>query len=478
MSLQILDPQSQQTLSRLKQDIESPSYRTFLLKNSGQAVIDNLSAKILEASLGAGDARELANRSIVQMDFIRQSSGQAEQQYLGITPFSVMVEDESELEAIQLDGWLQLSADTFRWASKLLLPLLASGESLQLYSRYVRPAYAKPNIFRFSLKNIGTDTLQNMVLTRQGTDILSLDGDTYSNTINLGDIAPSVVKTVYLKSYAIDPAVLGPARIEIWQGTTRLSTLSVDALGVGRFYSTVEEVRKFLTTINVDIVSEDEEIRDLISKATNRIEEDTRRRFYIASVTERYDDPGIGKLVLRNWPLIEVTAIRFYDQSNKLVKELKPTETDWSERVIVDTENGFLELPITRQPIFLATDIVRWRTGAPAERAEWPRSADVRRMTSIVTWIEADYTYGYQTIPQLVREACTKLVVMVLLGKKGASESQGTSTITIAGLGETWGQGAGVYGGPFGALIGQLNADVEKAITLLRRRRALAISIL
>jgi len=67
---------------------------------------------------------------------------------------------------------------------------------------------------------------------------------------------------------------------------------------------------------------------------------------------------------------------------------------------------------------------------------------------------------------------------MVLLGKKGASESQGTSTITIAGLGETWGQGAGVYGGPFGSLIGQLNAEVERGITLLRRRGALAVSIL
>jgi len=163
---------------------------------------------------------------------------------------------------------------------------------------------------------------------------------------------------------------------------------------------------------------------------------------------------------------------------NKMVKELKPTDTDWSEQVIVDKENGFLEFPIMRQPIFLTTDTIPWRTGAPSAGAEWPQSADVRRMASILAWIEVDYVYGFEAIPELTQKTCMKLVVMELLGKKGASESQGTSTFTIAGLGETWGQGAGIFGGPFGALLGQLNADVEKDIVLLRRRRGITVSIM
>jgi hypothetical protein len=98
-------------------------------------------------------------------------------------------------------------------------------------------------------------------------------------------------------------------------------------------------------------------------------------------------------------------------------------------------------------------------------------------MTSIVNWIEVDYIYGFEAIPELAQDACMKLVVMELLGKKGASESQGTSTFTIAGMGETWGQGAGIFGGPFGSLLGKLNADVEKDIALLRQRRGITISI-
>jgi hypothetical protein len=438
--------------------------------------MENVRLRLLEVGRAIADASEFAQRAIPELSYTRQSSGIAEKQCLGIGPIAVTTEDPEELEAVLMDGWLQLSSDTFRWGSLLQIGTLQPGEYLDVYAKYQKPSYEATRTFQFSLRNIASDTLLNAILSATGSDLLSLNGVDFSASVDLGALAPGTVKIIWIRTASVGLVVLN-AKIEALSGTTVLSSVGFHVAG-GRAYCAIHQVRSFLTTINVDVITSDDEILDLIYDAAEHIDRATQRRFDMTLTTERYDDPGVGKLVLRNWPIVEVNAIRLYDHSNKMMKELKPTDTDWSERVIVDDENGFLELPITRQPIFLATDIIRWRTGAPSEWAEWPRSADVRRMASIVAWIEVDYVYGFQAIPELAQKACMKLVAMELLGKKGASESQGTSTFTIAGMGETWGQGAGVFGGPFGALLGQLNADVEKNLTLLQRRRGVAVSIL
>jgi len=474
MSLAFQDT-SGQALRPFRLDEIQPTHRRFRIKNISGSQLENVKLRLLEVGRSVTDASELVQRAIPELSYTRQSSGAAEKQYLGIGPIAVTTEDPEELEAVLTDGWLQLSPDSFRWGSILQIGTLQPDEYLDVYARYQKPSYEATRTFQFSLRNIGSDTLLNAVLTAAGSDLLSLNGVDFSASVNLGNLAPGTEKIIWIRTASIGLTVLN-AKIEALSGAASLSSTDFYVAG-GRAYCSVHEVRSFLTTINVDVITSDEEILDLIYDAAEAIDRSTRRRFDMTLTTERYDDPGIGKLVLRNWPLVEVNAIRLYDQSNKLLKELKPTDADWSERVIIDKENGFLELPITRQPVFLATDIIRWRTGAPAERAEWPRSADVRRMTSIVNWIEVDHIYGFEAIPELAQDACMKLVVMELLGKKGASESQGTSTFTIAGMGETWGQGAGVFGGPFGALLGKLNADVEKDTALLRQRRGITISI-
>jgi len=464
------------SIQALRIDEAQPTYRKFRIKNTSASPIENVKLRLLELGRAAIDASELSQRAVPELSYTRQSSGLAEKQYLGIGPIAVTTEDPEELEAVLMTGWLQLSPDSFRWGSLLQIGTLGAGEYLDVYARYQKPVYASTLTFQFSLHNIGTDTFLNAVLTASGSDLLSLNGVDFSSSVILGNLAPGIVKTIWIRTASVGFIVVN-AKIEALTGSSIVSSIKFDVAG-GRAYCSIHQVRSFLTTVNIDVVSSDEEILDLIYDAAEHIDRATQRRFDMTLTTERYDDPGVGKLVLRNWPIVEVNAIRLYDHSNKMMKELKPTDTDWSERVIVDDENGFLELPITRQPIFLATDIIGWRTGAPSERAEWPRSADVRRMASIVAWIEVDYVYGFQAIPELAQKACMKLVAMELLGKKGASESQGTSTFTIAGMGETWGQGAGVFGGPFGALLGQLNADVEKNLTLLQRRRGVAVSII
>jgi len=470
LSLQVLDPQSKQGLSRLKQDVAPTGFRTFLINNSGSQVLDNLSVKAVESGIGKADASELANRSVIQMDY---TGGQ---EFIGVSPIRVMVEDETELEAILLDGWLQLSADTFRYASKLILPQLAGGESIQIYVRYARPAHSTPNIFRFTLKNVSENTLDNVILTRQGTDQLSLDGQTYSNSVNLGDMAPSVEKTVYLKSYAIDPSLLGPAVIEIHQGSTQLSTLPFGSIGSGRYYCSVDEVRNYLTTINVDVVSEDEEIRDLITKSAQEIDRATRRRFDVVTVTESYDGSGQQKLVLHNYPIMAVHEVKIYNLNRQIVTDIKDTDQDFASKIIIDSVNGFLTLPSAS---YWLTNPYFWPNTSfgPAMLMKGTDYDYSNRFGKGIANIEVNYTFGFQVPPEGIRDSCKKMTVIELLKKKGASDTQGAAVIAIAGMSETFSaRGSGQGGtGPYGHLIGELQADIEATIEHYRKKRLLVV---
>lgn len=262
------------TLTRLKQDLLSPGYRTFILKNLGQQVLDKLSASVADAGFDAADASQLRNRSIIQADFIRQSTQLPETQFMGVSPLTIMVEDEDELNAVLANGWLQLSADTFRWGSRLLLPELAANESIQLYTRYQHPTPTAPNIFEFTLQNIGTDTFQNMTLSAQGQDQLSLDNVTFSGSVSLGSIAPGSMKTVYLNSYSIDPGILGTGQVLILQNSTKLAALSFDMFEASRFVSIYGDLVSVKERLNKGIneTDQDERILRALSQASNFID--------------------------------------------------------------------------------------------------------------------------------------------------------------------------------------------------------------
>ena len=462
----------------MKQDVVSPGYRTFILKNIGTGLLDNLGVQVLEAGVGSGDASQLSNRSIVTMAFTRLSTGLPETQYLGVSPLSVLTEDPAEISPVLLNGWLQLSADTFRWANKLLLPALAVGESLQLYSRYSRPAYATPNTFQFTLQNIGTDTLQNTVLTAQGSDLLSLDGVTFTATLNLGNLAPSVQKTVYVKSYGIDPGKLGPAQIQILQVGKLLSSLPFDAIGFGRYYSSVSEVTKYLTTIDVSVVTTDEEIRDLILRSANEIDRATRRRFDVVTVTERYNGVGQQKLVLDNYPIISVQEVQIYNPNNQLVADIKSTDSNFATELIIESVNGFITLPSPAIPN-LASPLAGIGAGwQPLLTPYYPQpSAGVPYDYSThfgrgIANIAITYTYGYQVPPEGIRDACMKMVVIELLKKKGTSDSQGAATVAVAGMSESFAaRGAQGGGGPYAHVLDELQGDVDATLELFRKRR-------
>jgi hypothetical protein len=70
-----------------------------------------------------------------------------------------------------------------------------------------------------------------------------------------------------------------------------------------------------------------------------------------------------------------------------------------------------------------------------------------------------------------------KMVAIELLKKKGASDTQGASVISIAGMTESFAarggttQAGGGAAGPFGHIISELQADIDSTLDGFRKRR-------
>jgi len=210
-----------QTLLELRFDTpDATAYRHFIVRNPDATGYGAVKVRLRAWGQGASDASFLSQRPAIQMDYTRQSSSQLEQQFIGIDPIGITVIDETELEAVLTNGWLQLSADTFQWGSLVLIGALAPNDFVELFAKYVRPTFSlNPQyVFIFRLTNIGSDTLQNVVLTRQGSDQLSLDGVQYGNSVSLGMLSPGSSKTVYVQTSQIQSEPL-VALIEVLSGS-------------------------------------------------------------------------------------------------------------------------------------------------------------------------------------------------------------------------------------------------------------------
>jgi hypothetical protein len=467
------------SLEALRLDELQPTYRIFRLKNIGSSKVENAKARLEEVGHAVADASQLAQRAVLEMDYTRHSSGAPEQQFLGVGPISVMTEDPEELEAVLMTGWLQLSADTFRWGSLLEIGMLDIGELVDLYARYQKPTYVSEQTFQFSIRNIGTDTLDNMVLTRQGSDTLSLDGSLFSNSINLGVMAPGTIKTIWIKTSSISPRAVN-GKIEALAGTVSSGSIRFDVAG-SRAYCSIHQVRSYLTTIDLGIVTTDEEILDLIYRSANEIDRATRRRFDIVTVTELYDGAGQQKLVLDNYPIVSIQEVKIRNPDNQVVTDIKSTDANFASELIIDAQNGFITLPSAGIPM-LGSQLgaLGWYPPIyayqPFPAAGVPFDYTTHFGRGIAN-IEVTCTYGYPTPPSGIRDACMKMVVIEALKKKGASDTQGATTLSVAGMSETYATrgGAGGGAGPFGHLIDELQQDVDATLELFRKRRWLAV---
>jgi len=473
MTSAIYDAAGTKIIAVLRPDDSAESYRSFLFKNMSPDQLTDLEARLAEMGFGDSDASYLKSRS--QLTLAYSKSGSPYSKFVHASGIYVETEIPTDLEARLTNGWLQLSSDKSIWRSYVTIGTLASGATSRLYARLTLPTLlAAYQDLTFTLKNIGSVPLTSAILTASGSDLLSLTGgNDYAASIILGNIAVGATKTIYLRSYAIRRDLIFPAKIEVYAGSTLETSILFDSPGAGRIYCSPQTIKDFLATIDTSVVTSDEEILELISKAADAIDKGTERRFDFRTETDqRYDDPGVGKIVLRGWPILEVSSVKLYDQANTLIKTFAPTDADWLTNVTIDYDNGFIEIPIIRQPSMAATELYRWAASGGQEPSDWPRRAEMTRMTTIVATLAITYKYGCQIPPAPIRNACMKMVAAELLAKKGASDSQGVGSMTMAGLGINYPRG------PYEPMPERLRADADRAIQEFRRRDQVAVSIL
>jgi hypothetical protein len=194
----------------LKIDAEAAgTYRQFRLKNISGKMVEDIKLRLIEIGEAITDISQLAQRANLLLSYTRKSSGGGEKQYLGVGPISVMTENPEELETVLMNGWAQLSSDTFRWGNLLEIGPLDPGEYLDIYARYLpQPPNAGRETFQFSIRNIARDVFVNAVLTASGSDLLSLDGQNFAQNVQLRDLPPARVVVVWIQTETIGMRII------------------------------------------------------------------------------------------------------------------------------------------------------------------------------------------------------------------------------------------------------------------------------
>lgn len=448
-------------------------YRKFQVYNNQTTDALGVITQVAETGFSKTDQSQLGNRSIFSAAYTHSVRG-AETSYLATGPISTTVQLSAELSLTILDGLLQISKDTFVWAASDTLSTLTKQTAQIYYLRYSPPTY--PFTTRLTLKNIGANTFTSISLTPPSTDQLSTDGVTYANpgvAVNVGTLAAGASVTFWLKSTSILNLIAAQVQVVLSASPTVIQTyVPVQAAG-GRAYCLVNDVRQYLKTIDVDVVSDDDEIMDLIILESKEIDRSTRRRFDVATVTELYDGSGQQKLVLDNYPIIAIQEVKIINADNQVITDIKGTDSNFANELIIDYVNGFITLPSLGIPQ-LAIPVGAWY---PVLTTPYPPPARgvpadyVGHFGAGISNVRITYVYGFQQPPEPIRHACEKLVTIELLRKKGSSDSQGLSSEAIAGVTMQYSaRGATGGAGPFGHMIAELALDVKDIMTQYRKR--------
>ena len=228
-------------------------------------------------------------------------------------------------------------------------------------------------------------------------------------------------------------------------------------------YCTVDQVRQFLKDVDIDVVTSDPELQRLLEKAKDGINRSTRMAFEPTALVERYDGKGQQKLILNHWPLISLTYAKIYNMNNQLVRTL--AESD----VILEKPIGCITIPAPFYWLYYWPYTPYFGSVAPSLT---PSRYDYFNLFGIGTAnVEVSYNYGYATAPPRIADAAIKMVSIEILQKKGVSQTQGTSGVSMVGITETYGQtGAAGGSGPFKGLIDEWQKDIEEDLALYRSK--------
>jgi hypothetical protein len=471
MSFVLQDPTGA-ALQDLRVDTPDLSaFRKFLVYNNNLGAGTGLTLQVQETGFSRTDQSYLTNRAVISASYVHSVRG-AETSSLATGPVSTLTQLPLELSLTILDGLLQLSPDTFSWGPTLALATLAAQSSIPAWLRYLIPTF--PFTTRLTLKNIGSATFSNISLTPPATDQLSTDGQTYQSagaSISVGTLHAGGSVTFWLRSISIQNLIA--AQLQLMSGGSGLSQIPIQAAG-SRAYCLVKDVRAFLKRIDIDDVTDDEEIMNLITTSAKDIDRATRRRFDVCTVTEQYNGNGQQMLVLDNYPLLSVQEVQIKNMANQLVTDIRSTDANFAQELIIDFVRGYLTLPPAAMPYSLYPPYTGWF---------WPSSSYVGDISTRMAWdysshfgagvrnVVVTYTYGFQQPPEPIRMACMKLTIIELLKKKGSADSQGMATEGMAGATFQYtARGMSGGAGPFGHIIAELQQDVEADLEKYRKR--------
>jgi hypothetical protein len=316
------------TISELRFDAtEAVSYKQFAILNPG-ATVAGAQVTAQEAGLGKADASQLGNRAVIAFTSGLVSGS------LAVGPVSIFQSlSPANLTFHLSDGMLQLSADSFTWADYVSIGALTGGSTSTVYAKYNKSLLGlstSPPTFitRMVIKNISLSSITSIVLTPADTNTtVSLDGTTYTASVTVGTLTAGSSSTVYVKTTDITQFPYATVQAsDTTNPTTDTATIPFMVAG-GRAYCTIQEIRDFLQGIDLDVVTTDEEMLDLIQHSANGIDRATRRRFDMVTATETYDGAGQQKLVLDNYPIIAVSEVVIKNLNNAVVTDIKSTDS-------------------------------------------------------------------------------------------------------------------------------------------------------
>jgi uncharacterized phiE125 gp8 family phage protein len=189
-----------------------------------------------------------------------------------------------------------------------------------------------------------------------------------------------------------------------WNGDALVDTSTVTLSPYA--LTTVEKVKRLLHTSST---TDDDLITELINSCSAKIERLCNRQFLARAYTERMDGHDTHKLVVKHYPINEITAI--YEVSGAGSEEETELIADTIYRY--DSETGIIEL---------IADV-------------WTSAFDTAFAAGFLNY-EVQYNGGYATIPDDVDMVCRELVVEAYnLSKRDStlrSESLGDYSYTLA----------------------------------------------
>jgi hypothetical protein len=195
-------------------------------------------------------------------------------------------------------------------------------------------------------------------------------------------------------------------------------TIVTEGKSTGKYCNT-DDMKSFLRGYGVTCKIDDETVNDFARFAKSYIDNETQQDFsYHSDVVEFQHGQGKPMLQTRFFPIKKVTHLILYNQT------LQAMRTFLDQELIVYPDRGQIALP----PIY------------PVYMTDTPYEALFGNVfISGIYNIEIQYDYGYEVIPEDIKQCACIFVAKRILMAHWASLSSGLSSANVPGYSENYG---------------------------------------